>query len=774
MPPIVLRVRAFLRGRRRQFLITAVLIGLIAGAIIGLAAGARRTSSAPDRFTAQAGGDPDLVVFQMQGSPLTDQIAAIPGVADAGSIAFVASFLVSPIDGSPVTEPNPFAGDDRLLGTTLVEGRFTDPAAPNEFTANRPFAELLADRFGTTVGDVFQVASFDQTQLSDPSFDFSGAPGIAPFDATFVGITRSTSEFDDPSPQMVFSKSFLAAHPTAAVVQTMVAVHLEPGTDPEAVMNAVRQLPDGENAFNAPTRVVSASSRRAVSFQTSALLLVTAIALMAGGVVISLLVGRMLRVLDNERSPLTAIGWRRRDIAAERAIEGMATAVVAAPVAIAVGAAVTAAFPLGVLREFEPDAGTRTDWSATSAGIGVMVVFVVAIATIAGFQRPRVPARNNADRWTNSIAKVGAGMPLTTGAQITAHGPTGSGRSLGSMVVAALGFAGLIAAGIVGLSLTRIVDQPDRWGVNYDQLFGNPYVPMYDDITAPFLSDADVAAVTAAAIGSVTLDGLDVATIAVDPLLGDLRPTSLDGRAPTAADEIGLGAEVARRLGVGVGDSVDAVGSTGVSEVLEVVGIVVTPDSAGNGAAMTFDGFGALNPTATRNIVLVDFREGAPTDIAEQVAGAAYTPPDALVKPTSIRALQRVTTAPFVLVVVLAGLLLVACGYLLSTSLRAHRRELAVLRALGADSRQLRAAIHWHATLTAAVVVALGVPIGLIVGRWVVHRLTTALGIVPGADVPIGLLLGSVVAAFATANLLALSPAARGARANVHDLAVDR
>lgn len=774
MPLLVLRVRVFIQGRRRQFVTTSLLIGVIAGMVLGLAAGTRRTSSAPDRLTARAGGDPDLVVTQLQGRPLTDSIATIPGVSEAGSWSFVASFLISPTDGSPVIEPNPFAGDDRLMGATLVEGRFTDPAAPDEFTANRAFAQLLADRFGTKVGDVLQVASYDQTQLSDPTFNFEGAPAIAPFPVTFVGITRSPSEFDEPSHQLVFSQSFLTAHPTAGVVQTLTVVRVDPGTDRGAVIDAVRRLPDGEGAFNAPMRIVSAASRRAVQFQSTSLWLVTATALIAGGAVIALVVGRLLRVGDSERTSLTALGWRRRDIVVERAIEGVVTAVVAIPVAVGVGAAVTAAFPLGVLRQFEPDTGLRTDWSITASGILVMIAMVVAISAIAGRRTSRVRPQNAGDRVTRFITSSGAGMPLTAGMHLTTNGPTGARRSLGSLASVAVGFAGLVAAIIVGLSLTDIVERPDRWGVNYDNLYGNPYVPNDGDITAPFVNDPNVAALTAATLGSVTIQGQDVATIAVDAVTGSLRPTALVGRAPIAANEIGLGAEVARRLHVGVGDRVDAVGSSGVTTDVEVVGIVVTPDSAGNGAAMTFDGFAALNPTATRNIALVTFGEDAPANIAERIGDANFTPPDALTKPTSVRALQRVTAAPFVLVAVLSTLLLVAYAYLLSSSARANRRDLAVLRSLGADRRQLRGVIHWHATLSAALVVAMGVPLGVIMGRWVVRLVTTALGIVPGADVPVGLLLAVAGAALISANLLALPSAVRAARANLRELVVDR
>ena len=103
-------------------------------------------------------------------------------------------------------------------------------------------------------------------------------------------------------------------------------------------------------------------------------------------------------------------------------------------------------------------------------------------------------------------------------------------------------------------------------------------------------------AVTGANFGSVTINGSDTATVGFDSAKGGLAPTVLEGRDPRGDDEIGIGAEVARRLDVGIGDTVEAVGSSGEPHPLTVVGIVVTPDSAGNGAAMTFEGFQAIEP----------------------------------------------------------------------------------------------------------------------------------------------------------------------------------
>ena len=775
MSAILLRVRVWLRQHLRQLAITALLIGIAGGLAIGLAAGTRRTDSAPDRYTEQYGGDPDVVIQQQSGAPLDAEVAKIPGVVDTRAFAFVTSFLIAPDDGSPVFEPNPFAGDDRTFGGRVVEGRFADPAAPDEFTVNRSFAALLSKRFGTRVGDQFEVTSFDQEQVSANAFDTGEPPRVPLFTASLVGITESPGDFDDPSPQMFFSQSFLSAHPTVGVVQTVIAAYLEPGVEPNAIMDVVHGLPNGGDAFAVPKRIVSDDARRAVRFQVTALWLVTAITAIAAVVVVSQVVARTLRVDESERTSLVAIGWRPHHLAAERAIEGAVAALLAAPLAAIIGFALTSRFPLGLLRTLEPDSSPRMDLTSTLVGLAATLAVVVIGASLAGRRKERVAESDaSTGRVVGVVAASGASMALTTGARLIATGPRGGRRSLVSLAVGVIGFAGLVASGVVGLSLTHLVDQRDRWGENYDQLFGNPFVPTENDIVTPVIDNPDIVGLAGANIGSLTINGHDTATLAFDTVKGAQRPTTLEGRPPMALDEIGLGAEVTRRLGVHVGDYVEAAGPTGETRELHVVGIVITPDSAGNGAAMTFDGYAALSPGATMNILLVTFRDGAPADAADKVAEANFSPPGTLIKPTSVRALERVTAAPFLLGAVLAVLLIATCAYLLAASVRARGHDLAVLRALGSDSHQLRAIVHWQSTLVTAVVLLAGVPIGIILGRSVVDLLTDALGIVPGAEVPLLFITMVVVVAIALANLVALMPARFAARTRIAELLRDR
>jgi hypothetical protein len=80
------------RSRWRRTLVVALLVGVVAGIVLTLAAGARRTASAPDRYTAASGGDPELVVRQPSGEPLTDAVRQLPGVAAVRAITFVPAF----------------------------------------------------------------------------------------------------------------------------------------------------------------------------------------------------------------------------------------------------------------------------------------------------------------------------------------------------------------------------------------------------------------------------------------------------------------------------------------------------------------------------------------------------------------------------------------------------------------------------------------------------------------------------------------------------------
>ena len=355
-------------------------------------------------------------------------------------------------------------------------------------------------------------------------------------------------------------------------------------------------------------------------------------------------------------------------------------------------------------------------------------------------------------------------MSFAVGAHFARVGPTGARRSLWSLAVGTLGVAGLVGAVVVGVSVDDIVHAPARWGVNYESLLGNPFVEADTDIVAPVVRTPGVERVTAAHLGSLSIDGRETPILAIEPVKGSLLPVVLHGRAPRRGGEIGLGAEVTRDLAVHVGDTVSLSGSKRGARRARVVGIVVTPDAAGGGAVVPFSLYRSLNPAATRNILLVDYSPGAKARVIHRLAAQNFSPPDALPAPSSVAALRRVLPAPMVLALVLSVLLIAGFVFLLSLSVRSQRHDFAVLRALGSTRVQLRSVVHWEATLVASAILVIGVPLGIVTGRLVVRELTGRLGFVPGVAVPFVAIAAGVVGVLLLANAVTLMPAQRAAR----------
>jgi len=95
----------------------------------------------------------------------------------------------------------------------------------------------------------------------------------------------------------------------------------------------------------------------------------------------------------------------------------------------------------------------------------------------------------------------------------------------------------------------------------------------------------------------------------------------------------------------------------------------------------------------------------------------------------------------------------------LLSSLRARRRDLAVVSALGGAPRLLRGAVHWQATLVTLVPAIIGIPLGVIAGRLVFKALADDIGALDGADFPLVSVAAVGAGVVLVANLVAMWPA---------------
>jgi ABC-type lipoprotein release transport system permease subunit len=105
-----------------------------------------------------------------------------------------------------------------------------------------------------------------------------------------------------------------------------------------------------------------------------------------------------------------------------------------------------------------------------------------------------------------------------------------------------------------------------------------------------------------------------------------------------------------------------------------------------------------------------------------------------------------------------------AVGHTLVTTVRRRRRDLAVLKALGFQPHQVSSTVAWQATLLAVVGLAVGLPLGVAIGRWTWSLVANGLGVVNRPVVPLAGLAIIVAAGVLAANLLAALPAWAAAR----------
>jgi hypothetical protein len=331
-----------------------------------------------------------------------------------------------------------------------------------------------------------------------------------------------------------------------------------------------------------------------------------------------------------------------------------------------------------------------------------------------------------------------------------------------------------------GASLNHLLSTPRLYGVRWD---ASVTTTSENDVSAalpPIRSDSRVSDLAVGykgfplAIGRVRVDG-----IALEQVKGgaSVEPTPIAGRLPAGPDEIMLGSRTMADLHLRLGDSVHASLAGSPPITFRVVGTGVFPSlsdamSLGKGAATTTAGLkrslAPEVPPPPLQIGLIRFRPGvdkarAIADLDQRVAdtGSAVLAPE---KPVDLVNFGRVQNLPLVLAALLGTLAAVTLAHLLVTSIRRRHRDLAILKTLGFSTAQVQSTVAWQATTLALLAAAVGVPVGVVCGRWVWIVFAHQLGIVahPAAPLMTFLLLG--VAALVVANLVAALPGRAAAR----------
>jgi hypothetical protein len=794
----------------RAYIAPAVTIMLCFGLGFFAMAAARRTQSAYPRLLRDVRASTLSVGTVGVYDPATNAaIAAIPEVER--SRTFVGVDLGVEVDGRPdpsqvIEATGTFDGryfdQDRF---TPTQGRLADPGRVDEVVVN----EFLAKRFGYHVGQVLDLGVYETGPTSDPASSPQPPPPHARFTVTVVGIGLWPDEVvqDDADriARLLVTPALTRLVPDNVTFGWQGLILRRGDADLPAFLAQVQEIVPLDRV---ETRVTSIDAGIALDALAPLSLVVGAFGAVASaaGVLLSCqALGRAVRTGRDDRQMLVAFGATNRAVIAASASTSVAAVLTGLAGAIALAVAASPAAPLGPVRRVEADPGIDVDATVLIGGAALVALALIAWSTFAVWRdlrarhtrpvpvRPAKPLRAVTGRRLRPAATVGVRFALSRG--------QGSGVARSALLSAITAMIAVVATVTFVGSLSRMVDTPAAYGWNFDAAIikGNGYDNLDLELAHQILGDdPDVEDWSGAYFGAGTVGGVEA------PLLGMVpnsvvHPRLVSGRFLADDGELVLGTATAAALHASIGDRLVITGGA-VPQELTVVGTALLPTIGRTHAERTTLGRGAI--VAPRlvpgsdvgmlgnrfeelpgpNALFVRFRDGvASRPVLDRLRRStaplnSFSGLDVLgpQRPAAVVSAGDVGAAPSLLTAALViggGVsLLIALG----TSVRAHRRELGVLSALGFTGWQRAATVLWQSSVVVLVGIVFGLPGGTLAGRALWRTFTDHIEVVAGPVAP--WLIGGLVlvVALVLANALALGPARHARRLDIVDTLRDR
>ena len=800
-----LLVRSDLRRRWRSWLAIVVLVGVIGGMSMAALAGWRRTNSAMERFFEYH----EAANGYTEGRFTAEDVEAIPGVEAAIGGDY---FLLAPIDHaghvhpehlgqvSPfsTTSPKVYTGFGRPI---LVDGAFPDPSVETEVAVDEEMAEL----YDLQAGDHLTMQAYGMDQV-EQIFDSIGtlAPTGERFDFTVTAIVRAPQDVvpHQKVPEVVYMGSaevllgpaFDAAHhrvdiPSLGALFGYSSLEGVSGlelridfseTTHEGITAALEELdPDAFVDFSAgDAQRAAEEAGRSIRLQATLLLALGAVLAVGGIVLITQALRRQLDADRDVQRSLSALGATRssamRAAAAKAGIVATAGAAVAGLVAIVVSPLT----PVGHARRAEIDPGVDVDLTVLVPGALALVVLVAGFA-LATSWRPTTDHRRarrssaSTKRLSDRAAKAGMPPSVVAGVRAATLGVGGT-TVLATVFVAALGIVGALA---FAASEDRLATDPDLWGWTFDAAVGDGNDEGALERAEETLADNPMIASYAARTGvdSVTLSSdrtsFDAGASALVDIQGTIEPRLLEGVAPRADDEIALGGATARRLGVSVGDEI-RVDAGDEPRTFTVTGISVMhlgldEDRIGEGTLLTPSGLEAIGAFPQPPVVLLRYADGVDPDEAyaalrEDWGNTVLRP----IRGVDVEQLHDVRYLPLWFSVFLAVVAAATLAFVLVITIRRRRHDLALLRTLGFERRQLRSTVFVQSVILVLPGTLLGILGGIVVGRLAWTATATGMGAPVVHVAPVAAITAVLAAALLVACVVAAVPARLASRAH--------
>jgi ABC-type antimicrobial peptide transport system permease subunit len=787
-----------IRRRWRSVLALTLLVGLVGAVVLATAAGARRSETALARFSAESRSG-DVTLSPAFGyTPTPPQLNAVRHIPNVVAVAVLRFYALVEVHAS--TKVSPAAALDGAMGSVvdrsrLITGRRANPAATDEVT----IGEVLAAQLHQGVGGHLDFVSYTPAQLAAATAGGGSGGGPPPspegpqLRLRIVGIVRRPGDLGDADAGggiVVLTPAFNRAYSdqignfgVGVDVRTRHGV-----SDVPHVFAAARPIfatSGGLSVQGGPEDTQGAQS--AINVLTLALWVFAGVAALAGVVAIGIVLTREISPIPVDQETLRSLGVTRPQRVMTSGPQALLIAAGGGLLAVLGAVAASPLFPVGVARRADPDPGFHLDWVVLALGVVAVATAVLVIALVAALRNTRqsaLDAMSGARRRPSKVVETAAraGMAATTTNGLRMALEPGRGRTAvpvrSAYLGAVFGVLGVTAVLVFAASLDHLVATPRLFGSTWDfQARDTNFNPTSTDDGCGrgafgLAREPGVGAVAAVCTDDIQLSGGPVTGWGFTPVRGTIEPEVVAGRTPRTSGEVALGSVTLDALGKRIGDTVQGRGPNGTAHY-RIVGQVVfpklgDPQALADGAAFTGAGLTRVfdSNNSSNRFLLGRFTPGSDRAAVEHRIAAipGLGNPAGSTVPVEVDRLRRIGWFPATLAALLAGLALLAVGHALVTGVRRRRRDLALLKTLGFNRRQVRATVAWQATILATVGLVVGIPAGLIVGNFVWRLVADGLGVSTTAAIPTLALLLTVPAALALVNLIAYLPARAAAR----------
>jgi hypothetical protein len=819
--------RSGIRRRWTSYLAITLLIGLVGGVAVGSLGAARRTQSSFNVFLASTiPSDLNVLLHgpnltsDLARLPLVQHVAAVQFFLlgfPAGSHG--APSITGPFVSGHVTTVGSLGAEyfrqDKLA---VTQGRMANPRKADEFVSTAAAEKLM----GWHVGQAVPMYFYTPAQASLNDFGTAKVKPTLRITEHLVGtVVLSTEvvldEVDRYPMLMIFTPAITDPLVSASNNNMEYYLQLNHGASSVSAVEReiIRALPKGTPYTIHVTSYVTQQVNRSIEPEAIALGVFGLIAALAALVIAGGLLARTLSNDHGDFGVLRALGASPGTVAAAGLLGTMGAVVAGSVLALVVGVALSPIGPIGPVRPVYPDGGIGFDWTVLGVAFAF---FVLALGGVAAFlaqrqsrrliERKRLVTVPVGSRLASFLARAGLALSAVVGVRFALE----SGRDRdavpvrSALVGAALAVMIVVATLTFGSGLSTLISRPSLYGWNWNLALSGAYnVPPQS--TSLLSRDPLVAAWSGDNFGPIQIDGVTVPAL-IAKTHAVVAPSLLSGHEVDAANQVVLGAETMAELHKHLGDTVMA--SYGAPQdvpvyvpptPLVIVGTATLPAVGPTMSLHSSMGTGAIisqgvetaamkkflqQPYATLNgpnIVFVRLRRGVSMAAGEaslaKIAGVGNKAFAAVPNgggggdnvellgvqyPAEIENYRSIGATPAVLALALAAGAVVALGLTLSASVRRRRRDLAMLRALGFTSRQLRAVVAWQASVNGLVGVVVGVPIGILLGRWLWALFAHYIDAVPEPTVPVLSIVIVALVAMVLANVVAALPGRNAAR----------